>query len=291
MATGATDRTTVDPATIRPRAEHRGAPDLPVWKNPTMWLFVGFLATGVASLSYLWGAVPAWAAIVLGVLARYLGFTVLHDSSHRAAHRNRTVNELIGWLPGLALTLSVPVFRSCHTKHHTNTNNPEIDPDYDVGRGPAWLRPIWLISPLWTYRGQYFRLGWNKTTRDRWVQIAIDVAIVASIVAAVVTGHTVDLLVVGIIPLLGALALLTLAFDLHPPLALRLHRTLLRHPGAARPGPQRPVPRPELPPRPSPLELGPLVQVPGRLRRDPRRPRSHRRPGQLGSGGGRSFVR
>ncbi len=177
---------------------------------------MAFLATGAASLSYLWGVVPAWAAIVLGVLARYLGFTVLHDSTHRAAHRNRAVNEAIGWLPGLALTLTVPVFRSCHTKHHTNTNNPEIDPDYDVGRGPAWLRPVWLISPLWTYRGRYFRMGWAKNNRDRWAQVAVDVVIVASIVAAIATGHVVDLLVVGIVPLFGAVALLTLAFDLIP---------------------------------------------------------------------------
>ena len=201
---------------IRPSAEHRGAPDTAAWRNPTVWLFVVFLITGAASLSYLWGVAPWWAAIILGVVARYVGFTVMHDSTHRATHRNRGVNEALGWLPGLALTLTLPVFRSCHTKHHTNTNRPKIDPDHAVGRAPNWLRPLWLISPLWTYRSSYFRLGWARTQRDLRTQVILDVAIIAMIIAAVATGHAVDLLVVFVVPLLLALAVLALAFDLIP---------------------------------------------------------------------------
>ena len=207
---------TVRPSSIRPRAEHRGAPTVPTWRNPTVWMFGAFVLTSVASLSYLWGAVPAWAALALGVLARYLAFTVMHEASHRVAHRSRPVNEFLGWPTGLALTVTLPMFRSCHTKHHSYTNQPAIDPDFDVGRSPRWLRPLWLISPLWTYRARYFGLGWAKTDRDRRTQIAVDVAIVAMIIAALATGHAVDLLVVFVVPLFVSLALLTLAFDLLP---------------------------------------------------------------------------
>jgi len=208
-----TDTPMPDPKTIKPRAEYRGAPDVAPWANPTNWLFVGFLALMALSLSYLWGVVPASAAIVAGTLGRYLGFTVLHDSSHRTAHRSRKVNDAVGWLPAMALTLTLPVFRSCHTKHHSYTNVEGTDPDHPVGRNPRWLRPLWLISPLWTYRGRYFRLGWDKSPKDRWTQLALDGVIVASIIAALATGHTVDLLVVAIVPLLLALMLLTAAFD------------------------------------------------------------------------------
>ena len=208
--------TTTSARTIRPSAGHRGAPSNAAWKNPTIWLFVAFVITGAASLSYLWGAVPAWAAITLGVFSRYLGFTVLHDSTHRATHRSRVVNELLGWPTGLALTLTLPTFRSCHTKHHAYTNQPDIDPDYDVGRSPDWLRPLWLISPLWTYRARYFGNGWAKTGRDRATQAIVDLTIIGTVIVAVATGHLVDLLVVVIVPLLVSLALLTLLFDLIP---------------------------------------------------------------------------
>ncbi|MGI9579361.1 MAG: fatty acid desaturase, partial [Microthrixaceae bacterium] len=208
--------TAVEPNRIRPSAQHRGAPDVRPWANPTNWVFVAFAALTALSLTYLWGVVPLWAAIGAGTLGRYLGFTVLHESSHRTANRSRRVNDAMGWLPGLALTLTMPVFRSCHTKHHSYTNQVGIDPDDDVGRNPRWLRPLWLISPLWTYRGRYFAKRWDKAPRDRWIQIALDGLIVASIIAAVATGHAIELLVVAIVPLFLSLMLLTAAFDLIP---------------------------------------------------------------------------
>ena len=186
------------------------------WRNPTVWLFVVFLVTMGLSISYLWGVVPAWAAVVLGVIGRYIGFTVMHDSMHRAAHRNKMVNELLGAVPAVALTVTLQMFRSCHTKHHTATNQPDVDPDYDVGRSPRWLRPVWLISPLWTYRGNYFGKGWAKTDGHRRAQIIVDVIIVTGIVASIATGHAVELLVVFVIPVLISLAMLTWAFDLIP---------------------------------------------------------------------------
>lgn len=210
------DATTERPTNIRPNAAYRGAPAVPAWRNPTVWMFAAFLVALVASVSYLWGAVPAWAAIALGVIARYLGFTVMHEASHRVAHGDRRVNEFLGWPTGLALTVTLPMFRSCHTKHHSYTNQPDIDPDIDVVRSPRWLRPLWLLSPLWTYRARYFGRGWAKTRSHLWMQVAVDVAIVAGIVASVATGHTVALLVVFVAPVLVSLALLALAFDLIP---------------------------------------------------------------------------
>lgn len=207
---------TINPATIRPSASHRGAPAGPVWANPTVWMFAAFLVTFAASLSYLWGVVPAWAAIGLGAFARYLGFTVMHEASHRVAHRNRRVNDFLGWPPGLALTVTLNVFRTCHTKHHTHTNQPDIDPDLDVARSPRWLRPLWLLAPLWSYRAGYFGKGWAKTRSHWWMQVVFDVTMLIAVLAAVVMGYTVELLVVFVVPLVLALAFLSLAFDLIP---------------------------------------------------------------------------
>ena len=210
------NRTTERRPNIRPSASHRGAPTVPTGRNPTVWMFGAFLVTLLASVSYLWGGVPAWSAIGLGVLARYLGFTVMHEASHRVAHRHRQVNEFLGWPTALALTVTLPMFRSCHTKHHSYTNQPDIDPDIDVARSPRWLSPLWLLSPLWTYRSRYFGRGWAKTRGHFWMQLGLDITIVAAILAAIGTGHTVELLVVFVVPLMLSLAVLAFAFDLIP---------------------------------------------------------------------------
>lgn len=204
------------PVPLRPSHEHRGAPTVATAKNPTVWMFSAFVVTLALSVSYLWGAVPAWAALGLGVVARYLGFTVMHEACHRTAHRNRRANELLGWPAAVALTVTLPLFRSCHTKHHSYTNQAGIDPDLDVARTPNWLRPAWLLSPLWTYRGSYFTKGWAKTEWHRRSQVLLDAAIVVGIVVAVATGHGVELLVVVVAPVVLSLALLTLAFDYVP---------------------------------------------------------------------------
>jgi beta-carotene hydroxylase len=217
MATLDADPTTPDRRDIiRPRASHRGAPKVATWQNPTVWLFGAFVVTLAASLSYLWGAVPAWSAVVFGAVARYLGFTVMHEASHRVAHRDRRLNEFLGWPTALALTVTLPMFRSCHTKHHSYTNQPDIDPDIDVARSPGWLRPLWLLAPLWTYRSRYYARDWARTHRQWWAQLAVDLVIVAAILAAIVTGHTVELLVVFVLPVLVSLAFLAFAFDLVP---------------------------------------------------------------------------
>lgn len=187
-----------------------------MWKNPTVWMFVAFGLAMVASLSYLWGVVPAWAAIALGALGRYLGFTVMHEASHRVLHRNRRVNELLGWPSGVALTVTLPMFRSVHTKHHTYTNQPAMDPDMDVGRSPRWLRPLWLLSPFWVYRARYFGQDWAKERHHRWSQLASDATYVVVILGAILAGYTVELLVVFVAPLLLSLWFLAVAFDLIP---------------------------------------------------------------------------
>lgn len=201
---------------IRPSAEHRGAPDAALWRNPTFWLFVAFVVLMAGSLSYLWGAVSAWLAVALGAVGRYVGFTVMHESSHRVAHRNRRMNEALGWPPALALSTSLPLFRTVHNKHHGSTNQPGLDPDLGVARNPRLLRPLWLLSPLWEYRTHYFGKGWAKQRRHRWMQIGIDVTFVAIIVAAVGTGNAAPLFVVLVAPTLIAVGVLGFAFDFLP---------------------------------------------------------------------------
>jgi beta-carotene hydroxylase len=200
-----------------PDARLRGAPRMAAWRNPTFWLlalFAGLVAA--ATHGYVSGGWPAWATVAVQALAIYVGFTVLHESVHRLAHPNRVVNDVVGWITGLPLTVTQATFRTVHLAHHAKTNEPDDDPDFIVGRGPWWLRPLSFVSPLWEYRVHYYgRRGW-KNRAELAAQLGLDVVIVAGVAGAAATGSLGDLAVLWIVPALLAVAFLGFAFDYLP---------------------------------------------------------------------------
>jgi beta-carotene hydroxylase len=148
----------------------RGVPTIAPWRNPTLWLFVldaGLVVGGTAG--YLSGSLPAWATVAAHSLAFYLGFTVLHESVHRLVHRNRFLNDVLGWPTALVFTVTQTTFRAVHLMHHSQTNDPDQDPDFFVGQGPWWQRPFRVLSPLWEYRTKYYG---NRLWRARCASVA-----------------------------------------------------------------------------------------------------------------------
>ena len=195
----------------------RGAPKTAAWWNPTLWLLAldaGLLVAGTAG--YLSGRWPAWATVAAHTLAIYLGFTVLHESVHRLAHPNRFVNDAVGWITGLPLTVTQPTFRFVHLAHHSKTNQAGDDPDLAVGQGPWWWRPVTFLSPLWEYRFHYYRRrGWKSPT-ELAAQLVLDAAIMALVIGAAVTGTLGAVAVIWIAPALLAVSFLAFAFDYLP---------------------------------------------------------------------------
>ena len=254
----------------------RGVPDLPPWKNPTLWLFViaAVLITW-ASAGYLNGSMPAVTTVFINAVGIYLGFTVLHESVHRLVHKNRFLNDILGWPTGLALTLPQTTFRAVHLMHHSQTNDPEVDPDFFVGQGPWWQFPIRMLSPLWEYRIKYYKGRWWRNGWELGAELATEALIVALIVGSVVTGAVAGPGDAG--PRLPGLRLRQ-----GPPPALRQPGALPRHPGLPQPGAQPPAPGPELPPRPPRLGHHRLVPLPAGVRRCPPGTGDHGRPHQLG---------
>lgn len=187
------------------------------WRNPTfrlLGLVVGLVAAG--TYGYAAERWPAWVTVVLHALAIYGGFTVLHESVHRLAHRNRLLNDVVGWFAGIPLTVTQPTFRYVHLAHHAKTNEPDSDPDFPVGRGPLWYRPVSLICPLWGYRIHYYgRRGW-KSRGELAAQIGLDALIVSVVVGSVLTGRFGDLAVLWVLPALVAVSVLAYAFDYLP---------------------------------------------------------------------------
>ncbi len=185
--------------------------------NPTVSLMVVVLA-GFAFFAggLLRGSLSAWLATpALGVCI-YWAFTVLHESMHGIAHRNRQLNTGLGRLAGLPLMLPLPLFRAAHLAHHSHTNDPERDPDLMVAKRPTLLRPIWF---LWTpihYRVMVYGRGLLRDRGARFEAFATDAAIVSILLLAIVTGHGLLLLQIWVLPSMLAILGLALAFDLLP---------------------------------------------------------------------------
>ena len=193
-----------------------GAPAGTLW-NPTLWLLVAtcaLLAAGSAGW-LLWGW-PAWATIGVNAVAIYVGFTPLHEAMHGVAHQTPWVNATLGRLGGLPLTISLPLFRGVHYEHHSHTNDAGRDPDLIVAHRPRLLLPLWLLGITVSYRTAFYGRRLWRSTGQLVEAVAVDVALNALFVAAIVGGWIVPLAVVWLVPATLAVVFLAFAFDFLP---------------------------------------------------------------------------
>lgn len=187
---------------------------------PTLGLLVIAVSAWVAStVLYLSGDLPWWLTIPVNAVASYLAFTVSHDAAHHAASADSAANRWMGRIatPLFAPHASFPTWRFIHMQHHRFTNVTDgSDPDHFAMSGPAWQRPLrWITVDLYYLVFYIPRLG----TRPRGEQaeaIGTLVVLAALIVAAIATGHLVDLLVVLLVPCRLAILYLAWAFDYLP---------------------------------------------------------------------------
>lgn len=116
--------------------------------NPTLLMFLAAIAMfGLSNFGYWLWEWPHWCCFVTNTIALHICGTVIHDSCHQSAHRNRVINAILGHCSALLLTFAYPVFTRVHLQHHAHVNDPENDPDYYVSTGgPLWLTPIRFLS-------------------------------------------------------------------------------------------------------------------------------------------------
>ncbi|NET33846.1 MAG: beta-carotene hydroxylase [Cyanothece sp. SIO1E1] len=148
--------------------------------NPTLLMFL--VAVAVIALStlghFLWHW-PGWCSFWPNVLALHMVGTVIHDASHRAAHRNPIMNAMLGHGSALMLGFAFPVFTRVHLQHHAHVNDPDNDPDHFVSTGG----PLWLIAVRFFYHEVFFfkRRLWRKYELLEW---CLSRLVVAAIVFA-----------------------------------------------------------------------------------------------------------
>ena len=156
-------------------------------------LFVGgwaaFLMLGDSWLQVL---VAAALALIFTQLA-----LVAHDLAHRQVFRGRRASEIAGRIAGnLTIGMSYGWWNDKHTRHHTNPNHEDLDPDVSpdilvwsldqarASRGlPRFIgrRQAYLFFPLLTLEGfnlhvSSVRALFRPEMKRRWLEAALLVA-------------------------------------------------------------------------------------------------------------------
>lgn len=145
--------------------------------NPTLLIFLMSIAiASITTLGYwCWGWVD-WVCFCLNTVALHLVGTVIHDACHGVAHRNKTMNAVLGHGSAFLLCFSYPVFTRVHIQHHAHVNDPENDPDHVV----STFGPLWIINARFMYHEFFFfqRKLWRKNELLEWVLARLALGIV-----------------------------------------------------------------------------------------------------------------
>lgn len=131
-------------------------------RTPT--IAVPTIAVAAGSL-LVWGSVlyagahKRWVSPVLTfpimTAACFASFTPVHDATHSSVAKGvykKPVNNLVGYLSGVPLSLPFGVYRQLHLLHHRYTNTDK-DPDVWDSRGPMVVRFIkWFFPDFFWFK-------------------------------------------------------------------------------------------------------------------------------------------
>ena len=81
----------------------------------------------------------AWALPLIAVQGCFVAFLFMavHETAHKTAFQNRTLNLVVGHLSGFAIGLPYEYYCLFHWDHHRHTQDPERDPELLVGPVPS----------------------------------------------------------------------------------------------------------------------------------------------------------
>ena len=85
---------------------------------------------------------PLWLGFIIATLNLALSYLPSHEAQHNIiaskGQRFRWINELVGHLSTIPLVLPYRMLRYTHYEHHAHTNDPLLDPDYNVHASSDW---------------------------------------------------------------------------------------------------------------------------------------------------------
>jgi len=115
----------------------------------------------------IFARVPLWPLlmIVQGIAIIFL-FTVLHETVHRTAFKQRWLNDAVARLCGFLVVLPADWFRCFHFAHHRFTQDPERDPELLVSKPRTLSAYMAHVSGLPVWWNQLKTLLRNATGRQ-----------------------------------------------------------------------------------------------------------------------------
>lgn len=102
--------------------------------NTTVWLALWPLV--------ITGTLPLWAGFIIAIVNCGAAYLPSHDAQHHIyapeGSRWHWLNEAIGWYSVIPMFAPLSALRSTHYEHHRHTNDPLLDPDYNMASSSAW---------------------------------------------------------------------------------------------------------------------------------------------------------
>jgi beta-carotene hydroxylase len=194
---------------------------------PTVILGLVAPATYVTTVAMaLTGVLSLWVAAPIVAIVTYASYTVAHDSVHGSISGNRAsmrwINKTLGYMAAWVLMIPLTAHRHEHMAHHRDTNDPERDPDFPVGRmgdsAPAAAHAALQIT--FGQFSHYFEHRWKTAPAKENLVMCLEVAVALTPrLAVLLSGYWLEGLVLFVLAwLVGVIVLLYLfAYIVHRP--------------------------------------------------------------------------
>lgn len=90
----------------------------------------------------LMDVIPLWLGFIAATCCVALCYLPSHEAQHNIIAGKgkplRWLNELLGHVSTIPMVSPYRVLRATHMEHHAHTNNPELDPDYEIHARSGW---------------------------------------------------------------------------------------------------------------------------------------------------------
>lgn len=142
----------------------------------------GFIVTPILVMQQQLGL--GWATALMALLT-YLAYTIMHDSVHGAIAGRYTswrwINSTLGYLSGFILGIPFTAHRHEHLTHHRHTNDPKLDPDFQISHmtQSPWMAVLCSWELVWGNYTFYRKQRWAKAPKAEKIKLCLEVVIAA----------------------------------------------------------------------------------------------------------------
>jgi ferredoxin-NADP reductase/fatty acid desaturase len=171
--------------------------------------------TAFGIIGYLQWGFPLWVSYPIMIYAMFIGFTPLHDATHKALSSNRLINDILGTISAQTLFpgFNTPTYRAFHLEHHRYTGDKDFDPDERLVKWPKFVGPLFLAFTDLHWVHWYFTKAWKRWPKNLrpWV-IGTVITVVVIYTVGLTSPYWYEFLILYVIPHRLALMVTAYAF-------------------------------------------------------------------------------